>query len=46
MLDKSIYVMCSDGAIAIDRVIPEGKGQMEAAAYINGRKISVGDILG
>ncbi|MBQ4586013.1 MAG: methionyl-tRNA formyltransferase [Clostridia bacterium] len=45
-LDKSIYVKCKNGTIALDEVIPEGKGKMSADAFINGRKIKVGDILG
>lgn len=46
LLDKGIYVKCKNGAIVFDEIIPEGKGRMSAEAYINGRKISVGDILG
>ncbi len=45
-LDKSIRVACSDGVISILGVVPEGKGRMSAADYINGRRISVGDVLG
>ena len=45
MLDNGIYVKCKDGAIVLDEVIPEGKGRMSAASYINGRKLSVGDKL-
>ena len=45
-LDKSIYVKCKNGTIAFDRVVPEGKGQMDASAYINGRRLNIGDILG
>ena len=45
-LDNGIFVNCYDGVIVLDEIIPEGKGRMSAAAYINGRKISVGDILG
>lgn len=45
-LEGAIYVMCKDGAIALDEVVPEGKGKMSASAFINGRKLSVGDILG
>ena len=41
-----IRVSCGDGVIAITGVLPEGKGRMSAADYINGRKIAVGDILG
>ena len=45
-LSGTILVMCKDGAVALDEVVPEGKGKMSASAFINGRKISVGDILG
>lgn len=44
-LDNGIYVKCQDGVIVLDEIIPEGKGRMSASAYINGRKISLGDIL-
>ena len=45
-LDGAICVKCSDGVIAINTVVPEGKGKMSARDFINGRKIKVGDILG
>ena len=45
-LDGAIFVSCGTGVIALDEVIPEGKGRMTAGAYINGRKIAIGDILG
>ncbi len=45
-LDSSIHIACADGAIALDIIVPEGKGRMNARDYINGRKIAVGDILG
>ncbi|MBQ8164003.1 MAG: methionyl-tRNA formyltransferase [Clostridia bacterium] len=45
-LDSSIHVKCAEGAIALDIIVPEGKGKMNAKDYINGRKISLGDILG
>lgn len=32
--------------IALLRVLPEGKGRMDAADFIRGRKVSVGDLLG
>ena len=44
--DSSINVQCSDGIIALDTVVPEGKGKMNAKDLINGRKIAVGDKLG
>ena len=44
-LDGSIFVKCQDGVIALDTVVPEGKGRMSASDFINGRKIKIGDIL-
>ncbi|MBE6597971.1 MAG: methionyl-tRNA formyltransferase [Ruminococcaceae bacterium] len=41
----AITVACGEGCIAITGVVPEGKSRMGADAYINGRKIAVGDIL-
>ncbi len=43
--DGAIEVACGSGSVLLTAVIPEGKGRMTAAAYIRGRKISVGDIL-
>ena len=40
-----IVVACGKGAIALGRVLPEGKGRMSAADFVRGRKIKVGDIL-
>ena len=41
-----ITVACADGSVDIIKVLPEGKSRMDAAAFINGRKIAVGDTLG
>ena len=41
-----ITVACADGTLSLQRVIPEGKRPMDAADYIRGRNVSVGDILG
>lgn len=43
--DGGIEVACGEGSILLTRVTPEGKGQMSAADYIRGRKLSVGDML-
>lgn len=40
-----ITVACGEGAVALLSVLPEGKKRMSAADFINGRRISVGDIL-
>jgi len=41
-----IDVACSEGILGIVTVVPEGKGRMNAAEYVRGRKIAVGDLLG
>jgi methionyl-tRNA formyltransferase len=46
--DKSIIIACgSDGSerIEITRVLPEGKGRMDTADYLRGRKLVCGDVL-
>lgn len=40
-----IEVACRTGSIAVTQLLPEGKSRMRAADYINGRKISVGEVL-
>ena len=44
-LEGEITVACGRGTLAILGVLPEGKGRMNAADFIRGRKLSVGDIL-
>ena len=43
--DGKISVSCGEGVLDITGVVPEGKKKMQASAYINGRKIAVGDVL-
>ena len=43
--EGEIVVACSEGALSILRVIPEGKGAMSAGDLIRGRKIELGDVL-
>lgn len=40
-----ISVACDGGTLLISEIIPEGKGKMNAADYIRGRNLCVGDIL-
>ena len=40
-----VTVACGKGCIALLGVLPEGKGRMTAAAWINGRKVQVGNKL-
>lgn len=42
---EGIFVKCKNGAVRITKVKPEGKGIMTSADLINGRKISLGDVL-
>lgn len=43
----AVLVACGGGTvIAFERLLPEGKGQMNAADFIRGRRLSVGDVLG
>lgn len=40
-----ITVACGKGSIRLCRLLPEGKGRMSASDFINGRRVSVGDIF-
>ena len=44
-LDGEIAVACGKGTLALTSVLPEGKGKMNAADFIRGRKLNIGDIL-
>lgn len=41
----SFTVACTEGALMVSGVIPEGKGRMSAGDFVRGRKIKLGDIL-
>ena len=45
MQAQKIYVSASDGELELLRVKPQGKGEMDASALINGRKLKDGDLL-
>ncbi|MCL2518297.1 MAG: methionyl-tRNA formyltransferase [Oscillospiraceae bacterium] len=40
-----ISVVCGEGTLNIETLLPEGKGKMKAGDFINGRKISIGDVF-
>ncbi|MBO5904348.1 MAG: methionyl-tRNA formyltransferase, partial [Clostridia bacterium] len=45
--DGRVLVACGGGTvISFERLLPEGKGQMSAADFIRGRRLTVGDVLG
>ena len=39
-------VACGEGALLLRTVLPEGKGRMNAADLLRGRRVALGDILG
>ncbi len=41
----AVTVACGKGAVRLLSVLPEGKKRMSAADLINGRRVSVGDLL-
>ncbi len=43
--NRQLMVKCGQGALLIDRVLPEGKKEMAVADFINGAHVAVGDIL-
>ena len=43
---KGLFVKCADGAVEVVGLIPAGKKQMTGAAFVNGRQVKTGDILG
>ncbi len=45
-LDAGIAIACGDGSVLLaTSVVPEGKKRMDAADYIRGRKLHLGDVL-
>ncbi len=42
---KGIGVATGSGILYITRLLPEGKGRMNASDFINGRRVSVGDVF-
>lgn len=41
----TVDIACADGVLRVTEVQPEGKRRMDAAAFLNGRGIAVGDVL-
>ncbi|MBR5515647.1 MAG: methionyl-tRNA formyltransferase [Clostridia bacterium] len=40
-----IGIACKKGSILIKRLLPEGKGRMNATDFINGRRVSLNDVF-
>ena len=45
VMKKHFTVACLHGAFDVTEVVPQGKKKMDAASFINGRKIAAGDKL-
>ncbi len=43
--NRQLMVKCGQGALLIERVLPEGKKEMAVADFINGARLTVGDVL-
>ncbi len=40
-----LVIACGEGALAVTALQPEGKSRMDAASYLRGRRLSVGEVL-
>ena len=40
-----IYVACGEGALCIETVQEPGKKPVDASAYLNGKRLKIGDLL-
>lgn len=45
-LDDQLTIACGEGALRLVTLQPAGKGAMDAAAFLNGRPIAKGEVLG
>jgi methionyl-tRNA formyltransferase len=43
--DGEIVIAAGEGALAVTRLLPEGKSRMTAAEYLRGRRLNVGEVL-
>ncbi|MBE6687072.1 MAG: methionyl-tRNA formyltransferase [Ruminococcaceae bacterium] len=41
----NIRIACKNGSILLKRLLPEGKGRMNSSDFINGRRVSLGDVF-
>lgn len=45
-LDDQLTIACGEGALKLLTLQPAGKGAMDAAAFLNGRPLAKGEVLG
>ena len=43
--NNQMMIRCGRGSLVVERVLPEGKKEMPVADFLNGCRISIGDIL-
>lgn len=43
--NRRLMIQCGNGALLIERVLPEGKKEMAVSDFLNGVRLSVGDVL-
>lgn len=43
--NRRLMIQCGNGALLIERVLPEGKKEMAVSDFLNGVHLSVGDVL-
>lgn len=43
--EGGILVACGEGALLLREVVPEGKGKMQGADFVRGRRLKVGEVL-
>jgi len=46
VLDNALTVACGHGALRLTRVQAPGRAAMDAAAFLRGRAVPVGTVLG
>ena len=43
---RRLLVQCSDSVIELTRVVPEGKGEMDGTAFLNGYRPRPDEVIG
>ena len=43
---KKLVVQCGRSAVELLRVVPDGKKEMDGAAFVNGYRLRPGEVLG
>ena len=46
VIDKSVFVTCTNGSLEILRVVPAGKKEMDAIEWARGARLIGGEVFG